>query len=154
MMTDEIADLDREFDPQLSLHIGRVVLAASECEDILLELLSVTYQVDEGYKNSVDVIPPNPWRTGAALTDALEKRLPRDWSHIALRYRELSEKRNAIVHSSWIGNGHWPIGFRRRNEGYEVRSKVSLEALDLLAADFLKFRQDVDSLISILLGIR
>lgn len=42
---EETIDLDKEFDRELALRIGRVALSASECEGQLIELLVLTHEL-------------------------------------------------------------------------------------------------------------
>ena len=150
---EETIDLDKEFDRELALRIGRVALSASECEGQLIELLVLTHELDSESAFSFCALPPNYQRTGEPLAKSLAKRLSDTHSHIAARYRELSQHRNAIIHSAWLGGNQWLCGFQYDKEGTAVRSKVTFESLDSLATHLVDLWRKTDHVISDLMGL-
>lgn len=137
------------YSPILAQAIGYVVLAASDAEDSIGELVVLRK----------DLSGPDPtwWQSGEVLVQALEEVGDEALQPIADEMRQLLPLRHHVVHALWLEG---PDGFgvtllrgkstkkEPRDPSFAVRTGWSVESLDDLAQRFLRVDRLVDDAIT------
>lgn len=142
------------YSPILAQAIGDVVLAASDAEDSIGELVVLRK----------DLSGPDPtwWQSGEALVQSLEEVGDEALQLIVDEMRQLLPLRHHVVHALWLEG---PDGFGEtlfrgkskkkepRDPSFAVGTGWSVESLDDLAQRFLHVDRLVDDAITRFMGI-
>ena len=142
------------YSPVLAQAIGYVVLAASDAEDSIGELIVLRKDI-----NGPD---PTWWQSGEALVQALEEVGDDALQPIADEMRELLPLRHHVVHALWLegpdGSGITLLRGRStkkdpRDPGFAVGTGWSADSLHDLAERFLYVDRLADDAITRFMGI-
>lgn len=142
------------YSPILAQAIGYVVLAASDAEDSIGELVVL--------RKNLSGPDPTWWQSGEALVQALEEVGDDALRPIADEMRELLPLRHHVVHALWLERpGGFGVTLLRgkstkkepRDPSFAVGTGWSVESLDDLAQRFLHVDRLVDDAITRFMGI-